>query len=210
LYLISVQHISHPRVLAIHSNGCSLIMKPNGISLIETMIAVFIIAILTAMALPALKNILYQARDEIWRKELLDAVNLARFESRLRKLPVALCASSDAKSCSGTWTDGLLVFIDSNQDGVVHDEEQILRFSVSPSHGSLFWRSFPSYRRYLLFLPADTANSDNGTFWHCHNESAVWAIVLNKTGRTRLVYPDQNGVIKDGRGQALRCDDEMT
>src|SRR5262249_52313364 len=109
-------------------------------------------------------------------------------------------------SCQGNWEEGQLVFIDENKNGTVQHPQQILAVRQTSSlHGSLHWRSFPLHRNFLLFLP-DGLAFNNGSFWHCHGEKAKWAIVINQSGRARVVNPDENGDVKDGHGNVLPCE----
>jgi len=177
-------------------------------TLIETLAALAIIAIVLAMSLPALRHFFNRTDDDIVKLTLIEAIDLARQEAHARHVPVVLCKSNNQLSCSGNWADGLLIFMDVNGDGVVRDREQIIQvMQGKPRYGKIYWRSFPYYRDYLLFPPAGLMRYDNATFWYCHTDSAspVWAIVLSKTGKTRVDYPDADGNIKDGNGKTLSC-----
>lgn len=175
-------------------------------TLMETLVALFILAILMAASFPVLHIFTNHVHDQLLQGELLQSIELAKFESITRNLPIAVCKSKNQTACGGDGADGEIVFIDKNADGVVHNSESILAVIKTKSHhGNLYWRAFPSYRQYLLFSPTGLLHSDNGTFWHCHAHSAVWAVIINKLGRTRLAYPDNNGVIKDSHGEPLSC-----
>jgi type IV fimbrial biogenesis protein FimT len=178
-------------------------------TLIEASVVLFIIGILMTLSLPMLKSFIERTDDELMQAQLLRAMALARFETRIRQMPVTLCKSKDHKHCSGEWKDGWIVFVDPNKEGVVKRKEQILAVMQSAArYGKLYWRSFPVYRDYLLFLP-NWAFSDNGTFWYCHHSALApaWAIVMNQFGRARTVYPDQQGEIRVNNGKPLRCDE---
>lgn len=176
-------------------------------TLIEVLIALLISAILVAISIPTVKHFLQQAQDDMLQRQLVRAIDLARLEAQVRHLPVSLCRTKDTMNCGGDWQEGQLIFIDENADGIVRNQEKIISVMQSVSrHGSLHWRSFPAYRNYILFLATGWMRNDNGTFWHCHHQLAVWAIVLNKRGKTRVVYPDRNGEIKDDHGRALTCE----
>lgn len=175
-------------------------------TLIEVLIALLISAILVTFSIPLSKHFLQHTHDDIMQRQLLRAIDLAKFESQSRHLPVSLCKTKNEMNCGGDWKNGLLIFLDENADGIVREQTQIISvIQMMSQHGSLHWRSFPGYRNYILFLPTGWMRSDNGTFWHCHEKLPVWAIVMNKLGRTRVVYPDQNGEIKDDHGKPLFC-----
>ncbi|MBX3709050.1 MAG: GspH/FimT family pseudopilin [Gammaproteobacteria bacterium] len=178
----------------------------HAFTLIEMLITLFVIAILAATAFPALQLFWDRTQDQILQSELLHAIKLAKFEAFARRMPVAICQSKNQQTCIGDWSDGQIVFVNESADGVVNHKESILAVVKATSHhGQLYWRSFPNYRQYVLFLPTGSMRSDNGTFWHCHGELVRWAMMLSKSGRIRLVYPDKDGVIKDSSGKSLSC-----
>lgn len=184
-------------------------MCQRAFTLLEMLVALSIIGILMAIALPSLRNYIDRTHDQILQSQLLRTIQLARNEASAHHMPVSLCKSKDHLICGGEWADGQLVFIDENEDGMVRDKEQILAVTQADSQrGILHWRSYPYYRDYLQFLPSGLMPSDNGTFWYCHasSELPVWAIMLSKTGKTRTAYPNKSGVIKDSHGKPLRCE----
>ncbi len=159
------------------------------------------------MALPMLKGLMDHADDDLMRLLLLRAIELARQEAHAHGMSTVLCKSNDHLTCSRGAKDSLMVFLNENEDGIVHAKENILAImQTSSQRGSLNWRSFPGYRDYLIFSAIEITNTDNGTFWYCHTSGLcpAWAITLNKTGRARVVYPNK-GEIKDSHGQSLRC-----
>jgi len=185
-----------------------MIKSQHAFTLIEALITLSIITILIVISLPMLQDFLHHTNDEILQEQLLRAIDLAKFEAHARGIPLVFCASKDNKTCGDDWADDQIVFMNENEDGIVKNREQILAvIQAQPLHGSVHWRSFPRYRHYVLFSPTGLTYSDNGTFWHCHAQSPMWAIVINKSGRTRVVYPDRNGAINDSHGQPLPCDD---
>jgi len=165
-----------------------------------------LITILVFISLPAARNFLADAQDQILQQQLLHAIELAKCEAEARHVPIALCASSNQTSCSDHFEDGQLIFLDENEDGTINDHQQIIAVLQTHSHrGRIYSRSFPRYRHYLLFSPAGMLESDNATFWHCHDNLPIWAIMLNKSGRTRVVPADKNGELKDSLGHSLIC-----
>lgn len=171
----------------------------SAFTLIETLISLSILAILLAIFLPAARNFIHRTQDEILQGQLLQAIEQAKSEAQARHVSIGLCKN-------GEWNRGQLIFLDENADGVIRNSEQIISVvQASSQHGKIYWRAFPKYRDYLSFLPAGLTRSDNATFWHCHETSAIWAIIINKSGRARVIYPDKNGEIRDGHDQPLSC-----
>lgn len=66
--------------------------------------------------------------------DLISSFNLARSEAATRGRRVVVCASADGETCSNinSWGDGWLVFTDTNNDGEVNADSDLIRvFNVS-------------------------------------------------------------------------------
>ncbi|EKD53865.1 MAG: type 4 fimbrial biogenesis protein FimT [uncultured bacterium] len=173
--------------------------KTLGFSLLELLIALTILAILTAIAIPALNLFKEYAEEDTLHSQLLRAIHLARTEAIARNTHVLLCGSSDHHTCVSQWNNAWLI---STIDG-----HMIYLFQNLMMNGTLHWRAFPLNHTSLEFLPSGLPNAENGTFWFCHEKTnhAVFAIVLNQSGRVRTVYPNAEGEILDDKGVALVC-----
>jgi type IV fimbrial biogenesis protein FimT len=179
----------------------------SAFTLLEMLITLSISVILMTLSFPSLKQIYEKSQDDQFLTQLLQTIELAKFEAQTKHIPVSLCKSKNQQSCNdGDWKEGYLIFFDEQEDGIVRDERQIItvRHALSP-HGELRWRSYPFYRHYLHFSPTGLTRSDNGTFWHCHGQSVRWAVILNKQARAYTMYPDQQGKIIDDHGKPLSC-----
>jgi Tfp pilus assembly protein FimT len=175
----------------------------------EVMVTLAIGVIVSAMAVPTLRLFWVRAQDQILQDQLLRVINLAKMSAFAVHKPVVLCASnaiSVLPACVDSQPDHLLVFMNENANGILKDKREILAWPpLRLQRGTLHWRSFPRYRRYWLMQPNGILNNDNGTFWHCHDQSLAWVILISKSGRARVVYPDQNGEIPDGNSGRLSC-----
>ncbi len=178
-------------------------------TLIEVLITLCVVGILLALALPAWQTFYNRENDVALQSQLLRTLQYARQEAESKHAKIGVCKSNNHQTCGGEWADGLLVFIDNNNNGEISDASQILAVVQENTKGGvLYLRSYPSYLTYIQFLPTGfMRSSNNGTFWYCHDASdnAAWAITLNQAGETRVLYPDNNGVIEDGQGEVLGC-----
>lgn len=180
----------------------------RGFTLIEASITLLLIGILITLALPSLKNFIYRSDDERLRSQLLQAIELAREEARVHGVSTVICKSNDQVHCLSEAKNSLMVFLDEQEDGIVHSQHQILAvMQIVPHGGMLHWRFYPVYRQYLRFSAIDITQTDNGSFWYCYASAATpaWAVILNKSGRTRMAYPNKKGEIKDSQGKPLLC-----
>lgn len=182
---------------------------PNlGFTLIETLITLTLIAILAALSFPLLRHTLNQTYAQTLQSQLLNAIDTASHEARNRGVPVTLCASEDRMTCSKTFTNQLIIFTNEKEENSLTSKDQLITVvPLSLHQGHLYWRAYPRYRQTLLFSPSGLLRSDNSTFWFCHKQSTspTWAVVLNQSGRARVISPDYDGVIKDGHNNALPC-----
>lgn len=182
--------------------------KFKAYTLIEILVVFSMMAILAGLAYPLLRHFFERSNDLLLQMQLLHAIQYAKGEATIRHHAVAICKSSNHRSCSGQWLDGLLIFMDENNDGIVHDQNHILSILTMPAQeGRLFWQSFPVYHTYVAFSKHGLVSSDNGTFWYCQYGKTYpsWAVVLNRLGETHVIYPNKQGFIRNSRGRILRC-----
>jgi type IV fimbrial biogenesis protein FimT len=81
-----------------------------GVTLVEMMLAITVLAILLALAVPSFKEAGLGSQLRSASSELIASVNLARSEAIKRNAPVSLCVSSDGANCgAGGWEQGWIV-----------------------------------------------------------------------------------------------------
>lgn len=100
----------------------------TGFTIVEIMIAIAILAILTALAFPSLQQ--FMARNELVGSSnaLITGINLARTEAVTRSTAVGICPSTDGLGCAGdAWGSGFLVFVDNNNNGNIDGGEVLIR-----------------------------------------------------------------------------------
>lgn len=85
----------------------------SGFTLIELMMAIAVLAILIAVAAPAMRVTIQNNRLTTQANDLLTAFQFARSEALRVNGDVAICSSSNGTACGGSWAEGWIVF-DSN------------------------------------------------------------------------------------------------
>lgn len=173
-------------------------MKKYGFSLIELLITLFIVMILLAFFIPSEAIFYSKARDEVMSSQLLRALNLARSAAVTRGEIITLCKSNNQKTCAGDWQDGYIIYT---------DNKILYSFHNSVNKGVLRWRAFPKHADDIQYLPSGMLRIENGTFWYCQKgiKKPRWAIVINMSGRARVVYPDKMGNIEVNLEKELNC-----
>lgn len=183
-------------------------MHLQGATLLETLLALAILAILFSCASPWLNDFYQTTSEEILQYDLLQFIKLAQQAAEANHVPIAICKSKNQVTCKGEWLDGLILFVNENRDGVVAHQEKILYVKQFRGlKGTLNFRSFPFYRDYLLFLPNGLKQTDNSLFWYCRYSKSEpsFAIALAKSGRVRILKPEKTGGIYDVHGKKLQC-----
>ena len=91
--------------------GVSPAPRPRGFTIVELMVALSVLAILLALAVPSFTNATLGARLSSYANDLLASTQLARSEAIKRNAPVTLCRSLDGETCaaSGDWQSGWIV-----------------------------------------------------------------------------------------------------
>lgn len=172
----------------------------GGMTLIEMLIVVAVMAILATLATPGFSALLYDSDRTAAVNSFFHALFLARSEAIKRSGVVSVCKSSDGQTCSRTaeWTAGWIVFANTDRDEPpVRDGREALlatyegwpRGRITSTRTSF---SFRSYRQGVV----------NGTVIFCDPRGSAHAraIIINHAGRPRVAR-------RDSSGRPLRCPD---
>lgn len=118
--------------------------------MVETMIALSLGAILLSYGVPSYKNFAANTRMSSATNLFLAHLSAARSTAITRGLPVAICASADQSTCSGTtnWHAGWIVFTDADgEPGILDGADQLLH-SAQPQGSDLSFQTESTYLRY--------------------------------------------------------------
>ena len=89
-----------------------MIKRIQGFTLIELMVTLAIAAIVLAIAVPSFQKTILNNKSVALGDEFAQALNFARSEAVKMKKRVSICASSNGETCTGSWSDGFIVFED--------------------------------------------------------------------------------------------------
>ena len=89
-----------------------MLKNQKAFTLIELMVVMVVIAIVISVAVPSFKQAILSNKSAALAEDFSTALNFARLEAVKRADRVSLCASSDGSTCTGSWTDGFITFVD--------------------------------------------------------------------------------------------------
>lgn len=116
---------------------CGRRAHARGMTMIELLITVVILAILMAIAVPSFRNASLGSQLSAAANNLLASVQLARSEAIKRNTAVTLCATADGATCaaSGGWEQGWII---RDAGAVVLQRQESLpdRYLVSQAGGT--------------------------------------------------------------------------
>lgn len=112
-----------------------------GVTLVELMVVVTIVATLMMIGIPSYKYVTTSSRVSGEINSLLADMELARSEAVKEGSPITICASSNGTSCSGSasgtngWNKGWIVFSDFNGNAT-YDSTADALIKVAPAFNS--------------------------------------------------------------------------
>lgn len=183
--------------------GKSHYRRMRGFTLLELMIAVVILVILLAIAVPSFQSLMASNRLTGVTNEFIAALNTARAEAIRRGQRVTLCTSSSGTACTATdWTQGWILFNDSTSDPTKDaafdgSPETIIR-TGGPAASGISITGNSNVDRYISYTADGTAKLTTnafqaGTIRVVINSAAltqnVNCIVLSSGGRIRVNQP---------------------
>jgi type IV fimbrial biogenesis protein FimT len=178
----------------------------KGFTLIELLATIAVATILLSIATPSFIETSRRNRLTTYANDLIATVNLARSEAIRRGAPVTICHSNDAKTCSGGWSNGWIVFADLNGDGAIDsDTDPILRTHEALS-ASYALGTDDSFKDVVTF-GADGAATDVGVFAFCQGGKKVGAraVILTRLRPRTARDTDGDGVPNTDAGNIASC-----
>lgn len=110
----------------------------RGVTLIELMVTLSVLAILVTMGVPAFQDLINNNKATGVTNSLVSALNFGRSEAVKRGQLVTVCTSNSTASatpgCDGTsWKSGWVVFVDNPATGVVDGADTVLKVGQVPN-----------------------------------------------------------------------------
>lgn len=187
----------------------------RGITLIELLTGLAIVAILVSLGAPGLQRSVERAASETVVTELARMIASGRAAAVTHDSMLSLCSldtnASPAPRCrKGAWLGPLTLFTDHNADSVLNGSDSIVWQQLLPKvPGSLLFRAFPNSRTALQFNNLGFTNNQSGNFLWCAGSgdaATAHQLIFSNTGRTRLTRDSNaDGVREGANGKNLVC-----
>ena len=161
----------------------------SGVTLIELMVTVAVLAVVAAIAFPSFRGVLHSNRAATATNEVVATFALARSEAIRSSQGSGVCASLDGSDCDGTWSDGLMVWADQDGNRQFQAGEPVLRFVAFASG---FDVEGPAQPFAFDGRGRRAGNSDAMTLQpsDCTDQPYRRQITLSTTGQLRTVRGD--------------------
>lgn len=163
-------------------------MRQQGLTLLELLITLVVLALLISVAIPGFSKL--HQRDQLHTSVLdfYSAIQLARSYAISHNRRVTMMHT-------GNWHNGWLIYEDSNNNGKLDDTEPVLW--VNNGQGKIQIKSNKFVNNYISFIGSGEARmhskSSNGalqmgTFHFCHpvQSSMAFQLTLSKGGRVNM------------------------
>jgi len=184
-------------VKVLHHGGRARVRRTvlRGFTLIEIMVVVTVLAVLAGLAAPSFRNMILSNRAATAASALQVSLNLARSEAVRRGADARVTIA--ANGVAGQWSNGWTVFVDrtTNANGAVAptaDDANVTRLEVvAPLDGVQFGQTgsldYFSYNGLGRMVDATGSTVTNRTFWFYVDTSDKQCLIINNTGRVRVV-----------------------
>ena len=194
--------------------GSRSVSGQHGLTLLELMVTVAIVAILGTLAAPSFQHMIQANRTRTVALELMDTLNLARSEAVRRGQPVSLCPSRNGSSCATSdagWDSGWIAFV--NEDGLgegaaaTRDNHELLLQVRQDLPAGISVRPNGNFTHGITFLRTGLVwGLGSGTFAICANGKLdkSQAILVIATRSVLATDSDNNGIPEKGDGSNLQ------
>ena len=153
----------------------------RGMTLIELMIVIIILAVVIAIAAPSFTQVIKTNRMRTETNKLVAALNYAKSEAVKRNTVVTLCASSTGNSCTGNLQEGWLIHTGTPASPLRVSEGLASRYTITNNVG------VPATGN-IAFSP-DGSTPDDQILLVCAPDKKIedaWSVTLTTVGKPMI------------------------
>lgn len=178
--------------------------KSAGMTLIELLISLAIVAVLIVVVAPSIQSVLQANRVTADINNLSALARQARFAAINERTTVTLCPSQNYASCTSTWTDAKIIFIDDNNNGTRDTDEPLIASADALSKSNVV-----SGISGALQFSENGAIAKNASIVVCPyggEASQASAVLLSLYGRIATAKDtNDDGIKENAAGTNLTC-----
>lgn len=181
----------------------------KGLTLLELLICLCLLAILLSIATPAMSTYLVHAESKSINNSLRRMLAAAREHAVSHSTTVTLCGVDDTFTCTRDDITILAIFMDKNDNSRIDEDETLNYFHELKHQGNLRLRA--SLRHARIRFQRDGAALEAGSFLYCrpHHPKASRRVTVSMSGRAySAIDNDGDGLINDTSGNPIRCETE--
>jgi len=175
---------------ASHARTAALPRRMRGFSLIEATIVMAVASIGLAVGLPSYKTVIQHQRESAATNLLSSFMASARSTAVTYRKPTVVCPNDGHNQCrdDSDWTQGWIMFYDADGNHRPDGPDDLLRVEAGPRDAELRILSTDGRPR-ITFLANGSAAGSNLTIRLCRGGTARAAVIVNRSGRTRVEKP---------------------
>ncbi|WP_438862973.1 GspH/FimT family pseudopilin [Neptunicella sp.] len=178
--------------------------KQYGLTLVELLITIAIVAILITVVGPNMRDMLVKNRVISQINEVSSMIQYARSTAVNEQTTTIICPSQDFTDCSTDWSNAKMVFIDANADGTRNANEDILA-GTEINEGTIITTGPALPIRFS----ATGVTASPATILICHDSKEAKfarALTVSLQGRVKTSDDSNNdGIYEDNSGNPLDC-----
>lgn len=171
--------------------------RQTGLTLVELVVAICVVTIIVAIAVPGFKFVREKARMSSAVNDFVASLHMARSQAITDGQWVALCPSSGGQQCDGSytaWADGYIAYVDLDRNKRRDDDEPIVA-QVPGLEAEIMVRSSSAYRVNLFYRADGRTWESNTAVRFCSQAypDLNKAVIISASGRPRLSDHLPNG-----------------
>lgn len=171
-------------------------LRQTGLTIVELMITLAVLAILLAIAIPSFEGLIASTRVTNATNELLSALAQTRSEAIRRGQRVTICVSANSNQCTnaGTWSQGWIIFRDAARTGIVATPQDILHVGNATANNIVI-QGAAALPRYISFSSDGQSRTLAGATQTGNIEVCSTSTSLSDNNRARRLLINGSGQV---------------